>query len=67
MYRAMSFYIEKLRMSLEELSREDFAATVEAIVGARRIYILGARSSSALAGRPRRQSPYCCVPYSTFS
>ena len=27
--------IEKLRMSLEELSREDFAATVEAIVGAR--------------------------------
>ena len=41
--------IEKLRMSLEELSREDFAATVEAIVGARRIYILGARSSSALA------------------
>ena len=41
--------IEKLRMSLAELSREDFSATVEAIVRARRIYILGARSSSALA------------------
>lgn len=41
--------IEKLRMSLAELSREDFSASVEAIVKARRIYILGARSSSALA------------------
>ena len=41
--------IEKLRMSLAELSREDFSAIVEAIVRARRIYILGARSSSALA------------------
>ena len=41
--------IEKLRMSLAELSREDFTAAVEAIVKARRIYILGARSSTALA------------------
>ena len=41
--------IEKLRMSLAEMSREDFSAIVEAIVRARRIYILGARSSSALA------------------
>ena len=41
--------IEKLRMSLAELSRTDFSATVEAIVGARRIYILGVRSSAALS------------------
>ena len=41
--------IEKLRMSLAELSREDFTAAVEAIVKARKIYILGARSSTALA------------------
>ena len=41
--------MEKLRLSLAELSREDFAATVEAIVKARRIYILGVRSSAALS------------------
>ena len=41
--------MEKLRLSLAELSREDFAATVEAIVRARRIYILGVRSSAALS------------------
>ena len=41
--------IEKLRMSLAELSREDFSAIVEAIVKARRIYILGVRSSAALS------------------
>jgi DNA-binding MurR/RpiR family transcriptional regulator len=47
--KVMQSDIEKLRMSLTELSRADFSATVEAIVRARRIYILGARSSSALA------------------
>ena len=41
--------MEKLRLSLAELSREDFSATVEAIVKARRIYILGVRSSAALS------------------
>ena len=41
--------MEKLRLSLAELSRGDFAATVEAIVNARRIYILGVRSSAALS------------------
>lgn len=41
--------IEKLRMSLAELSRADFSATVEAIVKAKRIYILGVRSSAALS------------------
>ena len=47
--KVMQSDIEKLRMSLTELSRADFSSTVEAIVRARRIYILGARSSAALA------------------
>ena len=41
--------IEKLRMTLDELSREEFSAVVDAIVGARRIYILGVRSSATLS------------------
>lgn len=41
--------IEKLRMTLEELSREEFSGAVDAIVGARRIYILGVRSSASLS------------------
>ena len=41
--------IEKIRMSLEELSREEFSAVVDAIVHARRIYILGVRSSATLS------------------
>lgn len=41
--------IEKLRMSLAEMNREDFAAVVDAIAKARRIYILGVRSSAALS------------------
>ena len=41
--------IEKLRMSLSELNREDFSAAVNTIVEARRIYILGVRSSAALS------------------
>ena len=41
--------IEKLRMTLSELKREDFDGAVNAIVGARRIYILGVRSSAALS------------------
>lgn len=42
--------IEKIRMSLEEIDQKSFDATVDAIVGAKRIYILGVRSSGALAG-----------------
>ena len=41
--------IEKIRMSLEELSRQDFSNVVDAIVNARRIYILGVRSSTTLS------------------
>ena len=40
--------IEKIRMTMEAVSREDFYHTVDAIVSARRIYILGVRSASAI-------------------
>lgn len=41
--------MEKLNETLEETSREEFYAAVKAISGARRIYILGSRSSKALS------------------
>lgn len=41
--------IDKIRTTLEETSRPDFKAAVEAIVGAKNIYIFAVRSSSALA------------------
>ncbi|MBE7030941.1 MAG: MurR/RpiR family transcriptional regulator [Ruminococcaceae bacterium] len=40
---------EKLRSTLDEVDKEAFAGAVEAIAGAKRIYILGARSCYALA------------------
>ena len=41
--------IDKLRQTSETVSREDFAHSVEAILSARRVYILGSRSTSVLA------------------
>ena len=41
--------VEKIRMTLEEVDRDSFDRAVEAIVSARRIYILGVRSASAIA------------------
>ena len=41
--------IEKLRQTGETLSREDFDAAVNAILGARRIFILGVRSVAPMA------------------
>lgn len=41
--------IEKIRMTLEETDRLSFRASVDAILGAKRIYILGVRSAAALA------------------
>lgn len=41
--------MEKIRMTLEEVNREDFDRAVDAIVSARRIYILGVRSATAIA------------------
>ena len=41
--------IEKIRMTLEELDRESFERAVDAIVSAKKIYIIGVRSSAAIA------------------
>lgn len=41
--------IEKIRMTLEETDRDEFSASVDAILEARKIYILGVRSAAALA------------------
>ncbi len=42
--------IEKIRITLEEINRSEFDASVEAIISARKIYILGLRSAKAIAG-----------------
>ena len=41
---------EKIRRTLEEIDREAFEAAVDKIVAADKIYIIGVRSSSSLAG-----------------
>lgn len=47
--KVLNLDIEKIRRTLEETSREDFNGAVDDIIAARRIYIMGVRSSSALA------------------
>lgn len=41
--------IEKIRLTLEELDRDSFEKAVDAIVSARKIYIMGVRSCAAMA------------------
>lgn len=41
--------IDKIHMTMEEINREDFTGAVDAIVEAKRIYILGVRSSVAVS------------------
>ncbi len=41
--------IDKIRKTLESISNESFERAIEMLLGARRIYILGVRSSAALA------------------
>lgn len=41
--------IEKIRLTLEEVDRQSFDHAVDAIVSARKIYIMGVRSSASLA------------------
>jgi DNA-binding MurR/RpiR family transcriptional regulator len=41
--------MSKIRSTLDSISREDFALASEAIVNAKRIYIIGMRSSASLA------------------
>lgn len=45
----LSADIEKIRRTLEEVDKESFEAAVDALVSAEHIYVLGLRSSSALA------------------
>ncbi len=40
--------MEKIRLTLEELDRTSFEGAVDAIVSARKIYVIGVRSSAAL-------------------
>lgn len=47
--RVLTLDIEKIKRTLETTSRQDFADAVDAILAARKIYILGVRSSGALA------------------
>ena len=48
--KVLSSDMEKIRRTLEEVDRDAFSEAVDAIIGARHIYIMGVRSSSALAG-----------------
>ncbi|MBR1781147.1 MAG: MurR/RpiR family transcriptional regulator, partial [Oscillospiraceae bacterium] len=49
MSMVMQSDIEKIRLTLEETDRDSFQQAVDAISGAKRIYILGVRSASTLA------------------
>lgn len=42
--------MEKIKLTLDEIDQESFNAIVERILNAKRIYILGVRSSATLAG-----------------
>lgn len=47
--RVLTMDIDKIRRTLEEVSRHEFWAAVDALLSARTIYIMGIRSSSSLA------------------
>ncbi len=48
--RTLASDIEKLKHTYEHIDRKSFERAVDAIVGARRIYVIGMRSSANLAG-----------------
>lgn len=47
--KVLNMDIDKIRRTLEETSREDFKAAVDAIVAADNIYVIGAKSAATLA------------------
>lgn len=47
--RVLNMDIDKIRRTIEEVSRVEFSAAVDALLSAKTIYILGIRSSSSLA------------------
>lgn len=49
LYSVLQSDMEKIRQTLEEMDRDTFEHAVDAIVNARRIYIIGVRSSAAIA------------------
>ena len=49
LYSVLQSDMEKIRQTLEEMDRDTFENAVNAIVNARRIYIIGVRSSAAIA------------------
>lgn len=49
LFKVLNMDIEKIRRTLEETSREEFNGAVDDIISAKTIYIMGVRSSSALA------------------
>lgn len=49
MHSVLNADIEKIRLTLDEMDHEAFHGAVDAILQAKRIYILGVRSASALA------------------
>lgn len=48
--KVLSSDMDKIRRTMEEIDRKMFTEAIDRMVEARRIYILGVRSSSALAG-----------------
>lgn len=48
--KVLNFDIDRIKKTLEETSRKDFNNAVEVIAQAKRIYIIGSRSASTLAG-----------------
>lgn len=47
--RVLNFDIDQIRKTLEEIDRDEFYTTVDALVNAKNIYVIGARSASVLA------------------
>ena len=47
--KMLAYDIEKLRHTLEEISREDFNRSVDLIAGAKTVYVIGDRSAGSLA------------------
>ena len=47
--RVLNFDIEQIRKTLEEIDKDSFYTTVDALVSAKNIYVIGARSASVLA------------------
>ncbi len=47
--RILSFDIEQIRRTLEEINRDEFERTVDELVAAKSIYVIGARSAAVLA------------------